>query len=179
MAFQHVLNFWFREIKPEMHFVKDEKFDAEIREKFHFVYNDICTGKTESWRSSPQGRLAEVIVLDQFARNMFRDTPQAFAADPLALKLAIEAIRVGADQELSPEERGFIYMPFMHSEDRKVHKQAVQLFSQPGFERQLKYELMHKKIIDRFGRYPHRNKILNRDSTSEEIEFLKEKNSSF
>jgi uncharacterized protein (DUF924 family) len=126
-----------------------------------------------------KGRLAEIIILDQFSRNIFRDTPQAFANDPLALALAQEALAVDADKALSPTERSFLYLPFMHSESAEIHKVAVMLYGLPGLEDNLDFELKHQTIIIRFGRYPHRNKILGRESTAEEIEFLKEPGSGF
>lgn len=176
---QDVLNFWFKEISASARFKKDENFDNEIRRRFLEVYRDVVAGKTAGWRDTAEGRLSEIIVLDQFSRNMFRDKAEAFAADHLALKLAQEAVATGDDQKLPLEQRTFIYMPYMHSEDKTVHEEAVKLFSQKGLEDALKYEVMHKNIIDRFGRYPHRNKILGRESTAEEIEFLKGPNSSF
>jgi uncharacterized protein (DUF924 family) len=176
---EEILHFWFKELDPNMHFAKDATLDLKIKERFLKTYQDIVQGKTAGWRKTPQGRLAEIIVLDQFSRNMFRDSAQSFAADTLALQLAQEAVNSGDDQELPLKQRAFLYMPYMHSEDRKVHEQAVQLFSQKGLEFNLKFEIAHKNIIDRFGRYPHRNVILGRISTPEELSFLKEKGSSF
>lgn len=174
-----VLKFWFEELTPKDHFVKNPKLDEDIRQRFSDLYDRALRGETEDWRQTPEGRLAEIIVLDQFPRNMFRDSAQAFQSDERALTLAQEAVRVGADQKLPPHQRAFLYMPYMHSEEREAHRQAIPLFSQPGLELNLKFEIQHKEIIDRFGRYPHRNKILNRQSTPEEIEFLKQPNSSF
>ena len=130
-------------------------------------------------RASPEGQLAEILVLDQFSRNMFRDDSRAFAQDVLALVLAQEAVRSGADQSLSPTERAFLYMPYMHSESAAIHVEAVRLFDQPGLKGNLEFEHRHKAIIDRFGRYPHRNAVLGRDSTAEEREFLKQPGSGF
>ncbi|WII72593.1 DUF924 family protein [Bdellovibrio sp. 22V] len=174
-----ILDFWFEEIDPSFWFMKDELFDQRLRARFHKAHEETVAGVTALWRNSPEGRLAEVIVLDQFSRNMFRNSPQAFASDPLALHLAQEAVRVGDDQKLPTVQKSFLYMPYMHSESREIHEKAVTLFSQPGLEDSLKYELQHKAIIDRFGRYPHRNKVLGRTSTPEEIEFLKQPGSSF
>ncbi len=123
--------------------------------------------------------MAEIIVLDQFSRNLFRDHPASFAQDPLALSLAQEAVRLGLDQQLAPDQRCFMYMPFMHSESKIIHAQALQLFEALGNPINLGFELKHKTIIDRFGRYPHRNQILERESTPEEVEFLTQPNSSF
>lgn len=122
---------------------------------------------------------AEIIVLDQFSRNIFRHTPQAFAYDSMALVLAQEAIDHGASQSLNAIERSFLYLPFMHSESQRIHQIAEQLFRSNGIDQNYEFELKHKAIIDRFGRYPHRNEILGRTSTAEEIEFLKQPNSSF
>ncbi len=125
------------------------------------------------------GRLAEIIVLDQFPRNMFRDHARSFASDAMALCLSQEAIRNKADNQLKGKQLSFLYMPFMHSESRQIHVVAEQLFSHPEVAGNLDFELKHKAIIDRFGRYPHRNKILGRESSDEEIEFLTQANSSF
>ena len=133
----------------------------------------------QGWRTKAEGRLAEIIVLDQFSRNIYRDQAEAFAGDNLAVQLAFEAVEVRADQKVDVSRRSFFYMPFMHSEDLKVHEKAVEVFSQPGFENSLKWEIKHKDIIERFGRYPHRNSILGRESTQEELEFLKGPGSSF
>lgn len=179
MSPDKVLDFWFEEIDPSLWFNKDELFDQQVTKRFERTYENIVEGKSENWRSSPRGRLAEIIVLDQFSRNMFRNSAKAFAADFLALSLAKEAIENGDDQKLNITERGFLYMPFMHSEDIKDHETAMKLFAQKGLENNLKFEILHKKIIERFGRYPHRNKILGRESTAEEITFLTEPNSSF
>jgi uncharacterized protein (DUF924 family) len=165
-----VLEFWFRTLGPADHYKKSDELDATIRERFESTYHRIVAGETSDWRDSAEGRLAEIIVLDQFSRNMFRGTPLAFAADPLALALAQEAVRSSADRELDDKERAFLYMPYMHSESRMVHEQALELFRNlPN----LKFEKKHKAIVDRFGRYPHRNEILGRTSTAEEIEWMK------
>lgn len=118
-------------------------------------------------------------IRDQFSRNIWRDTPQAFSQDSMALVLAQEAIRQPAFQALSPVQKQFMLMPFMHSESKAIHAEAIQLFKKYTHENSYHYEQLHKNIIDRFGRYPHRNNILNRPSTPEEILFLKEPNSSF
>ena len=179
MKSEVIIKFWFHDISPKSWFKKSIDFDHEIKTLFLKTYQDILAGKNVEWRATASGRLAEIIVLDQFPRNMFRDSPQAFAADPMALNLAQQAVNSGDDQKLPIEQRAFLYMPFMHSEDKKIHEKAVQLFSQKGLEKNLEYEIAHKKIIDRFGRYPHRNEILRRTSTPEELEFLKQAGSSF
>jgi len=179
MRFEDVIQFWFGKLKPKQWFVKDKKLDEEIRSRFGTVHTRAEAGGLGEWRASPAGRLAEVLVLDQFSRNIFRDHPRAFASDPLALRLAEEAVAVGDDRKLPLERRVFFYMPYMHSESKEVHERAVQLFTVPGLEYSLDFELRHKAIIDRFGRYPHRNAILGRASTPEEIEFLQQPGSGF
>ena len=179
MESEKLLHFWFDETPLEKIFKEDPQFDKEIRDKFLTLHQAAIRGELEHWREQARGKLAEIILLDQLSRNMFRNTPQAFAYDPLSLILSQEAIRAKAGGQLSTDEKGFLYMPFMHSESRLIHQKAVQLFSQKGLEGALKWEIKHKKIIDRFGRYPHRNLILGRESTPEELEFLKQPDSSF
>lgn len=174
-----VLEFWFNELEPKQWFVKDRDLDAMIEARFSLLVEQARAGELFSWRVTPQGRLAEIILIDQFSRNIFRDKPESFSADPVALVLAQETIGAGADQRLDVQERAFLYMPFMHSESQAIHEQAVVLFDQPGLEYNLEFEHKHKAIVDRFGRYPHRNEILGRKSTEEEIAFLKEPGSSF
>jgi len=174
-----ILHFWFEELSPKQWWSKDAAVDQKIKENFSNLHEQATQGKLEPWRKTPEGRLAEIIILDQFSRSLYRNSPQAYANDELALSRAQEAIRVGAHQELEPEMRAFMYRPFMHSESKEIHEIAVKLFSEAGLERNLKFEYLHKKIIDRFGRYPHRNLVLGRTSTPEEIEFLKQPGSSF
>jgi len=177
--YETILKFWFEELTPKQWWVKDPKLDQEIVEKFSDLHAAAVAGELSEWRKTALGRLAEVIVIDQFSRNIFREKPQSFAYDAMALDLAQEAIRTGAHQELIPEKRAFLYLPFMHSESKEIHEIAVKIFSEQGLEQNLDFELKHKAIIDRFGRYPHRNEILGRPSTPEELEFLKQKGSSF
>lgn len=174
-----VLAFWFEEATPAQHFGKDAGFDATIRERFAATHAAAACGELAGWRDTPGGRLAEIIVLDQFSRNLFRDDARAFACDGMALVLAQEAVRAGADRDMPAGRRAFLYMPFMHSESRAIHVQAERLFRQPGLEGNYKFELKHKAIIDRFGRYPHRNDALGRKSTPEETAFLQQPGSSF
>lgn len=174
-----VLDFWFSELQPKQWFVKDEALDKQIADRFLATYHQATQGELFTWRDSMEGRLAEIIVLDQFSRNMFRSDAQCFKFDSLALVLAQEASIRPEAQELPPQKRAFLYMPYMHSESLVVHEEAVCLFSEPGLESNLEFEYKHKKIIERFGRYPHRNEILGRTSTPEELAFLKESGSSF
>ena len=171
--------FWFEEIKPAQWWKVNLEFDRQIAERFAAVHRQAERGELESWRATPEGRLAEILVLDQFSRNIWRDTPRAFASDGMSLVLAQEAVRQGADQELPVERRRFVYMPFMHSESLPIHAMAVQLFSAEGLEDNLKFEWRHREILERFGRYPHRNAVLGRPSSLAELAFLKQPGSSF
>ena len=177
--YQQIISFWFEEIEPAQWWKKDDAFDALLIARFSALYGQAIRCELYDWRTRPVGRLAEIIILDQFSRNMFRGTAQAFASDAMSLTLSQEAIACGADQSLTPVQRSFLYMPFMHSESLAIHEVAVELFQKNGIESNLKFELSHKKIIERFGRYPHRNKILGRPSTEEEVEFLKQPGSGF
>lgn len=181
--YQKILKFWFEEVKQSQWWKKDADFDQLISAKFSDIHAKAVQCELFEWRQYARGRLAEIIVLDQFSRNMFRDSPLAFAHDHMALVLAQEAVSLGVDKQLNPRERGFIYLPFMHSESVKIHELAEKLYryhkDNSGGESGLEWEMKHKVIIERFGRYPHRNIILGRKSTEEELEFLKQPNSSF
>ncbi len=179
MQAQDVLQFWFEELTDKQHFAKDAVLDASMRLRFGAALEAAARCELFGWRGTVQGRLAEVLLLDQFSRNIYRDTLRAFAQDALALALAQELVASGQDQALSVAQRCFAYMPYMHSESLVVHAQAVQLFAQPGLEDNLRFELQHQAIIARFGRYPHRNAILGRESSGEELAFLSGPGSSF
>lgn len=179
MEMQVVLDFWFKESTPEQWFKKDEAYDAIIRERFSNLHRKVVLGEKASWRKTIQGRLAEIIVLDQFSRNLFREDAQSFAYDGMALVLAQEALSQPSLGQLTVQERVFLYMPFMHSESLLIHQQALELFSEEGMEENLAFEKRHYAIIQRFGRYPHRNSVLERVTTEEELVFLMEPNSSF
>jgi uncharacterized protein (DUF924 family) len=172
MDAETVLTFWFIEHGTDDWFKKDPAFDEEIRVRFSDAHALALMG-TLGWGTSPRSVLAEVLVLDQFSRNMFRDTPNAFIGDVCALLLAQRVVGQGGDIALTPDERYFLYMPYMHSESREVHRDALRLFTALQNPVALKYELLHKEIVDHFGRYPHRNVLLGRESTQEEVEFLK------
>lgn len=174
-----ILKFWFTELEPSQWWISDNALDETIRERFTHVHTKAASCELYKWRESAKGRLAEIIVLDQFSRNMFRGSARSFATDSLALALSQEAISVAADQELTALERSFLYMPFMHSESLEIHIIAADLFLQNGIESNYDFEIKHKVIIERFGRYPHRNKVLGRTSTEAETEFLKQPNSRF
>lgn len=179
MNYQDILDFWFSPETQPNWFAKSDQFDQSLKEKFGDILEQASRAELWSWRKNADGRLAEIIVLDQFSRNIFRDTPRAFAQDSLALALTQEAISQDLDKQLSPEQRSFLYMPFMHSESKLIHEFALKLFQRLGNPENLEYEIKHKIIIDRFGRYPHRNQILGRESTEEELSFLTQPDSSF
>jgi len=174
-----VIGFWFEEISPKMWWARDAQLDTEIALRFAAIHIAATRCELYTWREHPTGRLAEIIVLDQFSRNIYRGDPRSFAFDPLALCLAQQAVGLGADQNLPVNQRAFVYMPFMHSESALIHDWALKLFGTPGLESSLESERRHKSVIDRFGRYPHRNHILGRTSTPEEVVFLTAEGSSF
>ncbi len=177
--YQEVLEFWFDEVDRSQWWSKDVEFDKIIIARFSIVHARAVRCELYEWRESARGRLAEIILLDQFSRNMFRDSPLAFAYDAMALVLAQEAVSVGADRELSSVERSFMYMPFMHSESLKIHEIAIDLFKENGIESSFLLEVKHKEVIEKYGRYPHRNSMLGRESTEEELEFLGKPGSGF
>lgn len=177
--YQSVLQFWFKEISPAQWWKVDAEFDQLIVKRFSDLHSRATRSELFEWREQPKGRLAEIIVLDQFSRNIYRGDRRAFAADTLALALAQEAVAAKADLTLPEEERIFIYTPYMHSESKRIHEIAERLFKENGPKSNYDFELRHKAIIDRFGRYPHRNATLGRQSTEEELAFLAQPGSSF
>jgi len=170
--FTEIIRFWFDEIDESQWWKKDRVFDRLIEDRFAALHREAARCELYQWRDNPEGRLAEIILLDQFSRNIYRGEPAAFSCDLLALALAQEAVRVGADKAVPVRMRSFFYMPFMHSESLAIHEAAVSLFAGLGQKGSLDFELKHKIIIERFGRYPHRNDILGRVSTAQELEFL-------
>ena len=174
---QTVHRFWFEELKPEQWFRSDPAIDAMIRSRFLRIWEALVGGVAVAFEAKPV--LAKIIVLDQFSRNMFRGTPQAFSSDPKALELSQAAIHAGFDTVMSPQERMFLYMPFQHSEDRAVQCRSIELVASLGMPDTLKFAEEHKRIIDRFGRFPHRNAILGRVSTDEELAYLRDSPPSF
>jgi uncharacterized protein (DUF924 family) len=174
-----VIDFWFNQLTPAQWYAKSDALDQQIKEAFLDVHRAVVAGECDLWRDTAEGRLAEIIILDQFSRNMFRGSAMSFAYDSQALTLAQEAVRHGVDQQFSAQKKQFLYMPYMHSESLVVHQTAVALFDQPGLEESLEFEYKHLAIIQRFGRYPHRNELLGRASTLEELEFLQQPGSSF
>jgi uncharacterized protein (DUF924 family) len=193
-----VLQFWFGELDAtgradEAHsarwWSKDAALDASIREQFLALHKALMLGECASWRDSARGRLAYLIVLDQFSRNMFRDSAEMFASDELAMTAAMNGIDLDLDRQLRVDERAFFYMPLMHSEQLEAHERCVNLYKglatelpealRANMTARVKYAEQHRDIIRRFGRFPHRNAMLARESTPEELEFLKQPGSTF
>ncbi|AFY99191.1 DUF924 family protein [Calothrix sp. PCC 6303] len=181
----NILDFWFGSpTQPEygkpqrFWFNKQPEFDNELRTRFQQDYEQAAAGNLEDWKNNSEACLALILLLDQFPRNMFRNTPQAFATDPKAVVTAETAISKGYDQQLLTVQRWFIYLPFEHSENIQHQEKAVKLFQQLSNDTEsqstIDYAIRHLEIIQRFGRFPHRNEILGRISTSEEKEFLKQ-----
>jgi uncharacterized protein (DUF924 family) len=172
MNYPDILDYWFEQLSSDDWFKDDEMIDLKMVEKFIVIHSEACAGELFRWRDEPLGRLAEIILIDQFSRNIYRDDSKAYSSDGMALILAEEAIRNNIQKNLETRHKQFLYMPFMHSESKFIHEIAVKLFSEPGLEKSLSYELTHKSIIERFGRFPERNKILGRINTPEEEIYL-------
>jgi uncharacterized protein (DUF924 family) len=193
MTSQEVLDFWFLPPSAEGFgkprnewFRKDSRFDAAIAERFGAAIAQAIAGGLREWdRAGAQGTLARILVLDQFTRNAFRGTPESFAGDALALAAAVELEACGADRTLTPLQRWFAYMPFEHAEDARMQEKSVTLFAElaaghnQDFEGALDYAHRHRGVIARFGRFPHRNAILGRASTPDELAFLSQPGSGF
>ncbi len=178
---QEVLRFWFEESQPQQWFQTNESFDREIRERFFTTYEMATDDLCRAWARDAEGSLALCIVLDQFPRNMFRNSPMAYASDHKALLVAKEAIHKGFDQILTPVKRRFLYLPFEHSEELQDQVRSVKLFESMKKDDPIGYEyaLRHKEIIERFGRFPHRNVDLGRTSTPEELTYLNQPGAGF
>src|SRR5262245_13038722 len=174
-----VLRFWFDETAPEQWFRQDAAFDASVRARFAATHEHVASLALDTCLGDASTALAAVIVLDQFSRNMFRGSPGAFASDAKALRLAQAAIDKGLERQVATNARLFFYLPFEHAEDRAVQARAVALIASLADPELVKWAAAHKAIIDRFGRFPHRNAVLGRISTAEERAFLEEPESSF
>lgn len=174
-----ILDFWFAPQHKELWFVKNADFDGKIRAQFELVYQAAIASELDHWQDTPEGVLALVIVLDQFPRNLYRNSAKAYQTDAKALGVAQKALENKFDQKLTPEQRLFLYMPFMHSEELEHQETSVQLFKSMGDENAYQYAVLHRDIVARFNRFPHRNEVLGRLSTPEEVAFLKQPNSSF
>jgi uncharacterized protein (DUF924 family) len=171
-SFEDVLKFWFVDHGRDDWFGGKPEFDAILAAEFADTHAAVARGEAWEWRRTPEGRLAEIIVLDQFSRQLHRKSPLAFANDAMALALAQEAVAGGHDQRIDLGRRTFIYMPYMHSESLIVHQEAQRLFQQMGNVETLDYEMKHVDVLRRFGRYPRRNEALGRQSTPEELGYI-------
>ncbi len=167
-----ILSFWFEEAGPKRWFKRSSAFDALCRERYLPTLEAAAAGKCWPWRDTPEGRCAEIIVLDQFSRNLFRDSARAFAQDGMALVLAQEAVASGDHLRMTADQRYFTYMPYMHSESLAVHDEALRLFKDLGQAEPLRYEKAHRAVIEKFGRYPGRNAALERNNTPDEDRYL-------
>ncbi len=176
---EEIINFWFNELAPDQWYVRDEDVDRHITQRFAAVYERLAKRVPSGWLNTANGCLAAVIVLDQFPRNLFRDEARAFATDQKAWSISNDAIERGLDEDLPAAQRTFLYMPWQHSEDAAVQRQSVELFNRLGDAGSLDFACRHQVVIDRFGRFPHRNKVLGRFSTAEEEEFLAQKPTGF
>jgi uncharacterized protein (DUF924 family) len=166
-----VIAFW-REAGPERWFKKDDSFDEEIRSRFLGLHERAATGELKDWENSAEGTLALLLLFDQFPRNMFRGTARAFATDELARAITASALLKGFDAQVAPDMRAFFYLPFEHSEDLADQERGIALYKAAGDDDGLKWAHIHADIIRRFGRFPHRNPMLGRTTTSEEQAFL-------
>jgi uncharacterized protein (DUF924 family) len=168
-----VLHFWFDELDEARWFANSDAIDAQIRARFLALHRQVVA-EPGSVPMAPRPLLAAVVVLDQFSRNMFRGTPTAFAADPIARELSRTAVEQRLDGGMHKQERLFLYMPFEHSEDREDQALAVELIARLGNEEWTRDAIAHKTIIEQFGRFPHRNAALNRHSSQHEVAFLQD-----
>lgn len=176
---QDVIDFWFVHSSSKDWFGGKSEFDDRLRAQFEQTHEAVGLGESWAWRETPEGRLAEIIALDQFSRQLHRDTATAFAFDGMALVLAQELVASGQDMKLDPSRLSFAYMPHMHSESEKVHEEAVRLVTSMNNEGMLKFEIQHQNIIKEFGRFPKRNKALGRTSTTQEQAYIEGRGDSF
>jgi uncharacterized protein (DUF924 family) len=173
------MTFWFTETKPEQWFAKSDAFDAEMRRRFLKLHEAVSVQPTEALSANGRTAMAAILVLDQMSRNMFRGSPRAFGQDAKALAIAEAVVARGLDQGMTKDERTFCYLPFEHAEHPEAQAKCVELMGSLGDPDLVKWAQAHKVIVDRFGRFPHRNEVLGRNSTAEEVDFLKQPGSSF
>ena len=176
---EQILQFWFEEITPKDWFTKNPDFDEQLKQRFGDLVEDAIGARLDSWAKTKEGRLALILLLDQMTRNIYRDTPKAFAGDEMALALSLRAVHDGYLEDSTIEECQFFLMPMMHAEDLDIQNKSIPLFEKYTHKDVAKFAHKHKDIVARFGHFPHRNAILGRPSTEEEIRFLKEPGSSF
>ncbi|NOR51063.1 MAG: DUF924 family protein [Gammaproteobacteria bacterium] len=172
MSPETIIDFWFAESSKGLWFRSTPEMDSQLRNRFINTWLAAAEGKFSVWEESPGGALALAIILDQFPLNMFRGKPLTYATEAQARNIVRAAIDRGFDKTLTDEQKCFLYMPFMHSEDMADQERSIELFDQSGLEESIRFAHHHRAIVQRFGRFPHRNKILGRHSTQEEIEYL-------
>lgn len=172
MSPQTLLDFWFTPENEKRWFNSTPEFDQQIRDQFEVVWTTAKDGQLTDWEQSAEGVLALVILLDQMPLNMYRDRPESFSTEAQAREVAGRAIERGFDSQLSDSGKAFLYMPYMHGEDIAVQNRAVELYEAAGLEFNLKFAKHHREIVRQFGRFPHRNAILDRASTAEEVNWL-------
>lgn len=170
--YQDIIDFWFDEKTKPLWFNSNDELDLKLRNEYFDVYTAAKNLELNSWQEEVLGALALVILLDQFPLNMFRGVPQSFETEALSREIAAKAINEGFDAELNPEQKAFLYMPYMHSENIKDQGESLILFNQEGLEENLRFAQHHHDIVKQFGRFPHRNKILGRESSKEELDYL-------
>ena len=181
MTADEILKFWFEDIEHSCWFRKDPEFDRQLEERFGDTLIQARDGQLDQWHETPQGSLALIVVLDQFSRNIHRESPTAFAADAKALQLTLDGIENNFDMELSLEQRSFYYLPLRHAEDVEMQKLGLiktREINAAGYGSD-KYALNHLELIERFGRFPHRNNVLGRENTAEEELFLSDGKAGF
>jgi uncharacterized protein (DUF924 family) len=181
MAADKVLKFWFEDIEHSRWFKKDPDFDRELERRFGDLLTQAKNDQLDHWCDTPSGSLALIVVLDQFSRNIYRESPLAFEADPKALRFAVDGIQKGLDEKLTLEQRSFYYLPLRHAENLEMQKLGLEKtreLNDAGYGTD-KYALNHLAIIERFGRFPHRNNVLGRRNTSKEELYLKDGNAGF
>ena len=174
-TYQEIIEFWFDAKTKPFWFNSTDDFDLNLRERYFDVYHAAKNSELNSWQQNAHGALALVIILDQFPLNMFRGLPQSFETEALSRDIARQAISDGFDMALNAEEKSFLYMPYMHSENISDQNESLILFNQPGLENNLRFAKHHYEIIQQFGRFPHRNKILGRESSEAELKYLNSK----
>ena len=176
---EEILQFWFEEITPKDWFVKNPEFDELLKLRFGDLVEDAIGGRLDGWAKTKEGRLALILLLDQMTRNIYRDTPKAFSGDEIALALSLRAVHDGFLEDGQSKENQFFLMPMMHCELIDIQEQSIPLFERYTIDEVAEFAKKHRDIVARFGHFPHRNAILGRPSTAEEIAFLQMPGSSF
>jgi len=172
MKFEEIINFWFEEVDSSLWFNSTAEFDLQLKQRFESVYQEALKGTLDHWGNSPDGALALIVLLDQFPLNMYRGKPESFSGEKKAQSIAREAVAKKFDEQLTDAQKAFMYMPLMHSEDMNDQDFSVSLYEKAGLKQNLRFAKHHRKIVRKFGRFPHRNSILGRESTVEEIAYL-------